>query len=852
MLTGIGVSMLCPNCLGDFPSLGARCPECQQDIPSRYVRDYQDFPPIAYSIIGFAHHGKTVFIGALLRTLDELGKRWSKEKFWYSPITPEHMKRALEITSTLDALELPAPTPLVFPQPLILQLSGIPGYGNANLIIHDISGEVFRDATTIQSHAGYLRNSSTIVWLVSPTDINSAQAAMEFVTNLTQGLADLGADVGKKNLLVVLTKCDRYQNFPPEVKAFLEGNADVLDRRGIAGLSRAIGDWIEGSDNLWNVKRRLESQFASVKYLTVSATGSEVINSRLTQPLRPRGIAETLVWLCSQSRRPIWMSPCLVQFRRLLSRYARSVRLLCISLALLLLGFGVKTVVTDAKQVGFVPAIVGIPQKLRYALHIDKVWQVRTSRQLVDAFRRSHDKDLIQISSGVYSLQEPILVRHSLTVTGDGIDKVRILSTASSQPFSFAAKDCLWMLSGVCIEYRGNQGVDLVSVHGGDFEVHSCRLIGNRVSQNCLVIGGSTLGVVSQCEMLSSAGHGVCLGGSSKGTMTGTIVRDCIGSSGIWSNGDSAWTIRRNTCNGNRIGISIGQHSVSVLESNKCVDNKEIGILMSGSSKSTLRDNDCSLNGTGIYAWQKAEAVLAGDRLIKNRAAGIYVAGDAHCRVDKDICKENNGGILIWDRARAEITDCLCESNRYCGISAGGNAKLVITRAKCVSNDIGMGIQENSSGSVVESTCDRNNHYGIIIAGGASTIVRRNQLSNNVDGIVVSTNGVCTVESNTATGNSMGILATGNSKPTIAGNTCSKNRLSGIFLDGSSRARVLRNTSSSNGNCGIVIEDNAGGEIAGNTCCDNKDIGVFIGHKTSAFLDANQCSDNPESEYQEP
>jgi hypothetical protein len=74
--------MFCPFCLAEVTfsqEKGYICPTCKEQIPALYVQDYQKYPPVVVSAVGFREHGKTVYFASLFYVLKKssLPQHWS-------------------------------------------------------------------------------------------------------------------------------------------------------------------------------------------------------------------------------------------------------------------------------------------------------------------------------------------------------------------------------------------------------------------------------------------------------------------------------------------------------------------------------------------------------------------------------------------------------------------------------------------------------------------------------------------------------------------------------------------------------------------------------------------------------
>src|SRR6185312_14349616 len=117
--------MLCPNCLQTVDqfdeklqrdnSLTLTCPQCNETVPVRYRDDYDRYPPVVFSLVGFRAHGKTVFFSSLLFELDRLGR--SNRAFSYTPLDEAGLKTVREAQRELEQGRLPGWNRKLLPKP---------------------------------------------------------------------------------------------------------------------------------------------------------------------------------------------------------------------------------------------------------------------------------------------------------------------------------------------------------------------------------------------------------------------------------------------------------------------------------------------------------------------------------------------------------------------------------------------------------------------------------------------------------------------------------------------------------------------------------------------------------------
>ncbi|MEI6179204.1 MAG: hypothetical protein WCP31_00500, partial [Chloroflexales bacterium] len=111
----------------------------------------------------------------------------------------------------------------------------------------------------------------------------------------------------------------------------------------------------------------------------------------------------------------------------------------------------------------------------------------------------------LHLSAGVYRLAQPLLIDKPLTLTGEGMDRTRLLCAAEDCVARFTG-DGSFIIADLSFEHTGSLGARVVKVNGGEVDIQRCRFTGgvwDEASQrggSGLCIGGQTRGRVMQCE----------------------------------------------------------------------------------------------------------------------------------------------------------------------------------------------------------------------------------------------------------------------------------------------------------------------------------------------------------------
>lgn len=304
--------MICPYCLTDVISFTEQadakkgiwylCPQCHEKVPLRYVRDYHQYPPVIFSLVGMRGHGKTTYLASLLYDISRLGMR--VPGFTYSALDEEAMVMVREKQRALEEGHLPTSTPQMFPRPVIIRLKGDNLLGQCHLLIYDTAGEVFNNVNSVKQFAGYIVRSDTIVWLLSEKDLAHPSDVDDFLTRILQAIEELRGNPKKQSLLIVLTKADiiATNNSPDGLFEFLH----LPEEAALSGdkwisMSTAIEQWMVMKDNYVNFINRAHDEFHTVVFTAISALGAMPKGAELVVKALPRRVLSPCysVWITS-------------------------------------------------------------------------------------------------------------------------------------------------------------------------------------------------------------------------------------------------------------------------------------------------------------------------------------------------------------------------------------------------------------------------------------------------------------------------------------------------------------------------------------------------------------------------
>lgn len=306
---------ICPFCLGEVTFANNTCPQCNETIPPKYIKEYDDFPPVIVNTVGKSGHGKTVFFSSLFYTLKNslLSNCW--DKFYYFPVSQEGLETISKNADSLALGTLPSATPKIFPKPVLAQLANVPQHRNSTMLIFDVGGESFNDSRNYINYVPFLKRASTVLVLISVPDLTRPNVQMkELLESSVLGMHNsLGAKTKEKHLVVVFTKADQIQ-FPREwvdIRKYLEAGS-INELRNVKEYKKSLqyaSERLRAFTNSYLGAKEFinaaEANYKSVEFSLVSALGAAPINNENTGvEVVPKRIMDPLLWMIQKS--PLW------------------------------------------------------------------------------------------------------------------------------------------------------------------------------------------------------------------------------------------------------------------------------------------------------------------------------------------------------------------------------------------------------------------------------------------------------------------------------------------------------------------------------------------------------------------
>jgi hypothetical protein len=286
------------------------CSKCKSDVSREYTENSTGDVEVICAV-GFRGHGKTLYFSSLFYSLDILASIWPG---FYSFATDERsLDTVKENIIQLRKGELPPPNPASFPVPTITRFSYIPSIGNRFYIFYDTGGESYTRASKLIKYAGFVKRSKTVIFLISPVDIDYDGTKMhDLLSTYVQGLTEMGGKPKKQNLLVVFSKGDMLGSKLAEwkqIRSYLAGGSLESLRNlrlgsyfvGMKLLSTRLKKFAKKELNATQFVNFAQDEFKSVNFSLISSLGAKPEENRLQVEINPKCIFDPLLWVSFQS-----------------------------------------------------------------------------------------------------------------------------------------------------------------------------------------------------------------------------------------------------------------------------------------------------------------------------------------------------------------------------------------------------------------------------------------------------------------------------------------------------------------------------------------------------------------------
>jgi parallel beta-helix repeat protein len=367
---------------------------------------------------------------------------------------------------------------------------------------------------------------------------------------------------------------------------------------------------------------------------------------------------------------------------------------------------------------------------------------VRPRENLQQRIDRAAPNSVVQLTAGIYSIPNPLVIRKHIELKGAGPNHTLIVSNAGESVIDINGL-VEFKASGIGFEYQGEKWSDLLRIKDAKVTINNCLF----------------RGAVYQ-EQSRRGGNGILFEGSSRGSVRSSrfhknhiginvrqISKPTISGNEIWNNhvGVQISETAGPIVTGNRVrenfnnGVAVLDQAQPVIESNQINENRanglffysskfsgnirnnqifrnrDMGILLANQSQPTMEDNKIKWNGLGgVQFNDKSSGIMRNNEIQNNKHGGIKITNTARPTIKTNRIKNNQGdGIEIMDKATPTVDGNEISQNNGDGISL-----LLSAPGGYISNNI----------------CKGNQGYGISILKSARPALVNNKLQGNFEG----------------------------------------------------------------------------------------------------------------------
>lgn len=325
--------IMCPRCLTNLaftPALNT-CPECNYIFPVMYKQHFEKAAPMFLQVFGWTQHGKSMFLDVLRIMLME-----SMYAFWpdYSHGAATDLDQQHENILRLERQNglPPGATPKrdrSQNEVYITRLQNMERWGSRQMVIMDQPGENFETMEKIPAEEiPYLVGTRTTFMMISLSDIDEARSSgnikggtsidqllQNYITTMARFNVDLSED--RRNLIVVLTKADKLDSLPANLRNYLEldevyqASVQTTDNNLLQGVklseyiekldrvSKAIEQWLQADPFPQRLGGRAFVRIARqnnihTRYTLISATGQDIDQGGVQ--IAPRRVLDPFFW----------------------------------------------------------------------------------------------------------------------------------------------------------------------------------------------------------------------------------------------------------------------------------------------------------------------------------------------------------------------------------------------------------------------------------------------------------------------------------------------------------------------------------------------------------------------------
>lgn len=324
-LFGAKNTLDCPICRQEISLEDRTCPNCKSEVPQLYASNWGQGKLISVPTVGATNHGKTVFLQALIHTLDDLSDSGCWSGITIEPANEITNAWIREIRRARKEGRLPEPTQLKAEEALILLIQNIPLWGTRLLVIRDVAGEAYDKSFRFHESQRAFCQVAKCAFVV--IDINDLDASPELTLDsmllgYVRSLEAAGSKVvgEMRKIVIVFSKADMLrEKLPTHLAEYIDndpvrgiidgfGQPNVPDslstpmglanyrELGLETLNQHIRKWITGPNQKGGNKLlALADQYGiELKFTLTSGWGQDP--GQKTK-MNPRRIYDPFFWL---------------------------------------------------------------------------------------------------------------------------------------------------------------------------------------------------------------------------------------------------------------------------------------------------------------------------------------------------------------------------------------------------------------------------------------------------------------------------------------------------------------------------------------------------------------------------
>jgi len=305
----------------------------------------------------------------------------------------------------------------------------------------------------------------------------------------------------------------------------------------------------------------------------------------------------------------------------------------------------------------------------------------------------------INLGAGVYTLPETLKIEKTLSILGVDPQQTIIRGAVENGAIIDFQGPGTFAFYNITIEDTGSDtGIGLLIEDGEEIHVKNCRFNGGAIDEHTagtgsggigLTVGGSTTGVIEQCEFFNQQ----IAGFAGKDQSNVALVSNHSHDNGVE-------------------GMGFIDQSKGEMLYNQVSNNVQFGVTVQNQASIKAHETDCWGNkASGFGLADDTTAELTSNRIEKNGEAGIHIYGNATALIEGNLISENGiHGLEMREQCRVEIKGNVIQNNKQ----------------------IGVWYQNTAEGPLEENTIFGNG-WGIVIEATAHAQMWGNSVSGNTE-----------------------------------------------------------------------------------------------------------------------